>query len=108
MFPLLQGRAVEWEDATFHEFENVRAVRTPGWKYIERIHEGPNELYDLKADPGERKNFNDDPAAHAEFERLRTRLHRFFARYSEPKWDLWKGGRSKSGLSTARLFKLGS
>ena len=28
----------------FYEFENVRAIRTPEWKYIERIHEEPDEL----------------------------------------------------------------
>ena len=29
-----------------------------------------------------------------------------FGRYADPKWDLWKGGTSKSGLITGKLFGL--
>lgn len=104
LVPLLEGREVAWDDVTFHEFENARAVRTRKWKYIERIHEGPNELYDLERDPGERKNLVDDPAHAADRQALKARLDGFFARYADPKWDLWHGGKSKSGLSTAKLF----
>ena len=47
--------------------------------------------------------------AHADTQRqLRDHLHQFFARYADPKWDLWKGGKSKSGLLTADLFGLGN
>ncbi len=101
---VLGGEEIEWEDVTFYEFENVRAVRTPGWKYIERIHQEPNELYDLRRDPGERNNLVDDEGAAAVRERLRRRLHEFFERHADPKWDLWNGGGSKSGVITAELF----
>jgi arylsulfatase A-like enzyme len=101
---LLAGRGIDWEDITFFEFENVRAVRTPEWKYIERIHQAPNELYDLRTDPGERLNLSGQPAAKAAEVELRRRLHEFFARHADPKWDLWKGGKSKSDLLTANFF----
>ncbi|HUE72816.1 MAG TPA: sulfatase-like hydrolase/transferase, partial [Pirellulaceae bacterium] len=90
------GRSLEWENAVYYEFENVRAIRTDRFKYIVRHPEGPNELYDLTADPGERTNLI-DAAEHAA---LRTDLHQrltdFFARYADPKYDLWRGGKSKA------------
>ena len=95
-----------WEDAVYFEFENVRAIRTPEWKFIERIHESPNELYHLKSDAGERVNLIGD-ARHARMRaELKKKLDGFFARYADPKWDLWKGGKSKSGLITGKLFGL--
>ena len=51
----------------------VVAMRTAGWTYVHRVHEGP-ELYDRRADPAETTNLADDPA-HAELMAdLRTRL----------------------------------
>jgi arylsulfatase A-like enzyme len=105
--PALRGDSVSgWPDAVFFEFENVRAVRTAEWKYIERIHEEPNELYHLTNDPGERLNLYGREGHEAITAELRKRLRAFFARYADPKWDLWKGGRSKSGLINAKLFGL--
>ena len=69
------------------------------------IHQKPNELYDLKSDAGERNNL-DGSAEHAEVQRqLKSRLDRFFQRYADLKWDLWRGGKSKAGLITAKLFE---
>jgi arylsulfatase A-like enzyme len=102
----LEGQSSEWDDVVFYEFENVRAIRTDQWKYIERIHQKPNELYNLKTDAGERMNLYGDPEVAAVQRELRKRLHAFFDRYTEPKWDLWKGGKSKTGLITADLFGL--
>ena len=102
--PLLRGETRSWTGAVYFEFENVRAIRTAEWKYIERIHQAPNELYDLRKDAGERLNLSGRADASAIEASLRARLHAFFDRYADPKWDLWKGGRSKSGLITAGLF----
>jgi arylsulfatase A-like enzyme len=101
---LLRGEEIAWEDVIFYEFENVRAIRTRQWKYIERFREEPNELYDLEHDPVERHNLMDQTESAAIRETLRARLHEFFARYADPRWDLWRGGYSKSELSTAALF----
>ena len=42
---------------------------------------------------------------HAAVERqLRKQLYAFFNRYAEPRWDLWKGGASKTDLITEKFF----
>lgn len=103
--PILRGADIDdWDNTVFYEFENVRSIRTDRWKYIERFRQSPNELYDLKADPAELNNLIDKPE-HAEVQRdLARQLHTYFDRIADPKWDLWKGGTSKSGLITRALF----
>ncbi len=97
---VLRGKRITCENVVFYEFENTRAVRTPEWKYIHRHPDGPNELYDLRNDPGEKENLVDDPR-HARTRReLYARLDHFFERYADPKYDLWRGGRSKVGRLT--------
>ena len=96
--PLLRGEEAPWTDEVFYEFENVRAIRTAEWKYIERIGQEPNELYHLTEDAGERLNLY-GRAAHTETQQaLQKRLHKFFTTYAEPQWDLWNGGDAKGGL----------
>ena len=98
---VLRGGTVEREAVVFYEFENSRAIRTDAWKYIHRFPEGPDELYDLRSDPGERKNLVESPRHAAVRDRLSKRLDAFFDRYADPKYDLKKGGGSKTHL----LFK---
>ncbi len=104
--PLLLGDVPGWEDAAYFEFENVRAIRTDRWKYVERFREPPNELYDLAADPGEAQNLAEDPAHAATRDALAARLRAFFDKHADTKWDLWKGGGSKSNLLKRELFGL--
>jgi arylsulfatase A-like enzyme len=101
----LRGEPIDhWDNTVFYEFENVRAIRTDEWKYIERFRQSPNELYDLKSDPAELHNLIDQPP-HAAVQRdLAQRLHAWFDRVADPQWDLWKGGTSKSGLIMGKLF----
>jgi hypothetical protein len=55
----------------------------------------PRELFDLQGDPGERNNLADLPPHAKTQAELRRRLQAFFERYAEPKYDLWRGGKSK-------------
>jgi arylsulfatase A-like enzyme len=92
----LQGKQGTWDDTVFFEYENTRAVRTREWKYISRFADGPNELYDLKTDPGERHNVVDEPAHAEQVKKLRARLDAFFNHYADPRFDLSRGGISKA------------
>ena len=87
----LRGESGQTSDAVFYEFENTRAIRTGEWKLIRRFPNGPDELYDLKADPGERRNLIGSGQA----DDLRRRLSEFFDRIADPKYNLWRGGVSK-------------
>jgi arylsulfatase A-like enzyme len=104
--PVLHGEELEWENVHFFEFENVRAIRTDRWKYIERIHQTPNELYDLQADADEHNNLYGHPDRAETVLQLRRRMHEFFHAHADPKWDLWHGGRSKTDLITEKFFGL--
>ncbi|MHC4180754.1 MAG: sulfatase family protein [Planctomycetota bacterium] len=98
---VLRGRpAGDWENVIFYEYEDTRMVRTPDWKYTRRFPRGPDELYDLKHDPHERDNLAGRPEHAGVQRRLAGRLGAFFDRYAQPKYDLWRGGGSKSHLLT--------
>lgn len=102
----LRGEPVaDWDDVTFFEFENVRAIRTREWKLIVRFTAGPNELYHLTTDPAETQNVYDAPASAKVRDELRTRLDAFFQEYADPQYDLWHGGRSKAPIHYLKAEK---
>jgi arylsulfatase A-like enzyme len=92
----LRGEQEKWDDTVFFEFENTRSIRTNDWKFVHRFPDGPNELYDLKHDPEERRNLVDRPEHAALQKELHGRLDDFFNRYADPKYDLSRGGKSKA------------
>jgi arylsulfatase A-like enzyme len=94
----LRGEPLDWnEQIVFHEYEETRTVQTPEWKLILRHPDGPNELYNLAGDPGERRNLFGEPAAAAVRAALSDRLRLFFDTHAERQYDTWRGGRSKAG-----------
>ena len=95
--PALSGASLEWDDAIFYEFENVRLIRTDRWKYTWRHPDGPDELYDMQSDVGERNNLAGSTALATTIRELRGRIESFFGSYVDPEYDLWRGGRSKAG-----------
>jgi arylsulfatase A-like enzyme len=98
--PVLRGEKVTWDGAVFYEFETCRAVRTDTHKLVLRHPAGPHELYDMRADPMERFNLFGQPGTDALTAALRTRLHTFFDTYSDPQYNIWRGGRSKAKRQT--------
>lgn len=100
------ARALRGDDAggtrppTFHEYENTRTIRARDWKYTRRWPAGPDELYHLAEDPGERVNRAADPACAAILREMQACMDAFFERYAQPEYDLWRGGRSKAGRIT--------
>ena len=96
--PALVGENLcDWDGTIFHEYENTRMVRTDRWKYTCRFPAGPDELYDMRDDPGERCNLAAASESAPLVEEMRQRLQTFFDRYADPQYDLWRGGRSKAG-----------
>jgi len=98
--PTLLGKKQRWEDVVFYEMEFVRAVRTKTAKYVHRYPNGPYELYDLAADPGEKVNLYGQPKYQAIQQELKETLFEFFDKYADPKYDLYRGGGSKTRLLT--------
>ena len=90
----------------FYELENCRTIRTAHWKLtIRRSPQGPDELYDLRNDPGETTNLIGKPKYAAIHKRLGEQLDAFFTQYADPKYDLYRDGGSKSHLLTRRKPK---
>lgn len=78
------------DEAIFFEFENLRSVRTSSWKLVRRFPNGPDELFDLQADPDEQTNrIAERPKIVSD---LQAKLDAFFERYATKDYDLWKGG----------------
>ncbi len=97
----LRGDSLNWKDETaFHEYENTRCVQTPEWKLIRRYPHGPDELYDMVNDPGERVNLVHDAECAEVQADLDAQMGEFFATYTEPEYDIWEGGRTKAGRAT--------
>jgi arylsulfatase A-like enzyme len=70
-------------DAAFVEYGTLRSIRTPAHKLVRRFPDGPDELFDLVADPRETRNVIDTPAFHTVRAELSARLDAYFARYEE-------------------------
>jgi arylsulfatase A-like enzyme len=92
----LAGIESPWEDVVYFEYEDVRAIRTSHWKYIRRSPSGPDELYNLEADPAERTNLVDRPAQAGIQATLGRQMKAFFDRYVDPRYDRTRGGASKA------------
>jgi arylsulfatase A-like enzyme len=95
---VLTGKAIDWENVIYYEMETVRAIRDDDWKYVARHPNGPNELYEMKRDPQERVNLVGQAVNTAKQAEMARRLDEFFAKYADPQYDIWHGGRSKAKL----------
>lgn len=93
--PLAQGRHLPgWREARFGEYGDLRMLRTPEFKYVRRYPAGPDELFYLPYDPGERLNLSGAPAV-AELEAaLAVELEEWYAAHESPE---------QSGLRVKRL-----
>jgi arylsulfatase A-like enzyme len=86
---VLDGHASAGHDevVVYDEYGPVRMVRTRDWKYVHRYPGGPHELFDLRADPGERTNRVDDADCGAIVHDQRARLEGWFRQYVDPRRD---------------------
>lgn len=82
IMPLLKGRSVKWDDDLYVEWSqhhytttHLRMFRTPEWKLVrDFLNAGKDELYNLKADPGESKNLIGDSSTRAIQQKLEAKL----------------------------------
>jgi len=109
MRPLIESDNSVWDNVSFMEQEETRAIRTSQWLFMLRIqnteYDFKPELYDLVADPGERINLAQDPEYAKVVAKLRARLNEFFSDFANPRWDLWKGGTVKSNSTRPFLWQ---
>lgn len=87
--PLLAGQPHEERDdvVVYDEYGPVRMVRSKAWKYIHRYPYGPHELYDLAADPGEKRNLAYEHRYAETMAAMRAKLDDWFVRYADPAVD---------------------
>ncbi len=85
----LRGESSRSRDhvVVFDEYGPVRMVRTREWKYVHRYADGPNELYDIKNDPGEEVSLAGNAKYRTIEDEMRQRLMEWFARYLDPDRD---------------------
>ncbi|MGN6675827.1 MAG: sulfatase family protein [Thermomicrobiales bacterium] len=83
---LAAGQALaDWDDTCYGEYGDLRMIRTPRYKLVARYPAGPDELFDLQADPGETVNLIGHPD-HATIEAaLRDQLAAFYAAHEDPR-----------------------
>ena len=72
-------------------------IRSERFKYIHRYPYGPDEFYDLQADPGEEHNLIDDPAMESVILEMRRHMEQWFNRYADPDFDGTREGVTGSG-----------
>ena len=97
--PSLLGQSDSGRESVivYDEYGDTRMVRTQEWKYLHRHPDGPNELYDLVNDPGERENLVDDEGQAARIRDLKGILQDWFTTYADPDKDGLDRGVSGGG-----------
>jgi len=93
--PVVRGETMEWQNETYFEHFYTRAIRTDRWKYVWRF-EQPADLFDLHENPEETRNLAEDPDYSEIIVDLKAKIDSFFNEYANPKYDILKGGESKS------------
>ena len=93
------------EVVVFDEYGPVRMIRSKRWKLVHRYPDGPDELYDLRKDPGEETNRIDDPDLQLLRMQLQEHLETWFARYVDPALDGSKEDVHGKGQIDSHHFK---
>lgn len=104
---LLTGEDKESRDRVivFDEYGPCRMIRTKTAKLVLRYPDGPNELYDLAADPGEEQNLFDDPRYAQLRQELAKGLGEWFEQYVDPRFDGSVEDVRGKGQITSHCFK---
>jgi arylsulfatase A-like enzyme len=68
--------------------QRTRAARTPDWLYVHWENGGFEELYDLRADPGQLHDLSAEPAFAATRRDLRAAVVDWLREWGDPDWEL--------------------
>jgi arylsulfatase A-like enzyme len=98
------GEATRESVVVHDEYGPTRMIRTRDWKYVHRYPDGPNELYDLRNDPDERRSLVAEPSEAARVVEMREQLEEWFRTYVVPEMD----GRDRPVSGSGQLERLGS
>lgn len=108
------SRAVAgWDDVRFGEYGDLRMIRTPHFKLVRRYPDGPDDLFDMQADPGETRNLAMLPEYAATYEALLQRLEEWYAEHEDTtrsglrvqelprhnEWEAWRDGLREANLA---------
>jgi len=97
---------VSWRDAVYMDQEATRVIRTNQFSYWKRLQgTGESELYDVQKDPKQEKDLYGNPDYAEVISELDRRLTQFFDTYSNPEYDLWRGGSVKGSTESTRVYK---
>ncbi|MER5393040.1 sulfatase-like hydrolase/transferase [Saccharopolyspora sp. NPDC002686] len=78
------GKAAgDWPDAVFAEYGDLRMIRTSRHKLVRRYPDGPDELFDLRADPRETVNRISCPEQRQLVEELTNRIEEYFGEHED-------------------------
>jgi len=72
----------EWRQVQFGEYGPLRMARTREHKLVRRFPNGPDELFDLAADPREDRNLIDDPGYRDAAAQLSAAIETYIGRYA--------------------------
>ena len=87
--PALRGEAFNQHEevVVMDEYGPNRMIRGRRFKYVARYPYGPNELYDLKTDPGETNNLLISGGFEELEQEMRLHLETWFSKYVNPEID---------------------
>ena len=95
-----------FSEAVFMESEETRGIRTDQFAYWKRLAgTGEPVLFDMRADPEQQRNVAADPEYANIVAKLDSQLSAFFARYADPKYDLWNGGTAKGSVDRPERYR---
>lgn len=102
----LEGKTIPWNKAVYYEQEESRGIKTEKYAYWKRLKGiGDNKLFDVQKDPGQHHNLYDNPNYRAVALELDEKLTQFFNKFTDKKYDLWKGGTAKGSVARPYMFQ---
>jgi arylsulfatase A-like enzyme len=97
---LINQQMADWPDEIYYEQEESRGIRTGRYAYWKRLKsDWKPSLFDIQSDPGQYNDLYGKSGYENLVAELDDKVNAFFTRYSDPQYDLWKQGMTKSYTS---------